>query len=126
MKAKGLAIILCTGAEDRLRYALGIGLAARTLEREVRILLAEKALSSVVASVDKGMGGGTGAGPPSEQRTVSFYLNQLKQMKAEIYACSASLRELGLEQDKLPPFFEGSVGLATFLSDAEGDQMLFV
>jgi len=136
MKTPGLAILFHSGSYDRVHYGLGVALAACALGREVKLLFSEGALSCIrgtktIEGSRKGECVGQSQSTSEElaagdTRPIREYLTQLKEMGAEIHACSASMSLLGLDLGDLPDQVNGIVGLATFLCDAEGSQLLFV
>ena len=133
---RGLAVILHSGSYDRVYHGLSIALTALGTGREVRLLFTYWALEylrrgqspslcldaegeSHRAFIENSIAQG-------HMKEVSRLLADAKQIGAKIYACVSSMAFLNIARDELIDEVDASTGIATFLVQAEEDQILYV
>ncbi len=131
-----LSIIVFSGTEDKLIPLGVISQAAAALGYEVKIFATGWALlrllkrpaeptwpkefESMVPALAKGM---QAANVPSWVEM----LKQAKSMGAKVYACSMMAQVMGLKKEDFDPaLVDDVVGVTTFLTEAEGGQVLFI
>ena len=133
---KGLAIIFHSGSFDRIHHGLSIALTASVLGRKVRLFFTYWALEYLrggklpILSLDKEgenhksvIENNLGKG---HMQKISELLSQTKQMGARLYTCVSSMALLNIARDELIDEVDESAGMATFLTQIEEDQILFI
>ncbi len=133
---KGLVIIFHSGSFDRIHHGLSIALTASVLGRNVRLFFTYWALEYLrrgklpILSLDK-----EGENHKSvvenniekgHMQKISDVLSQTKQMGAKLYTCVSSMALLNIARDELIDEVDESAGMATFLTETEEDQILFI
>ncbi|MGC9072149.1 MAG: DsrE/DsrF/DrsH-like family protein [Acidilobus sp.] len=131
-----LSIIVFSGTEDKLIPLGVIAQGAAAMGYEVRVFVTGWALlrflknpaqptwpkefEHLVPSLAKGM----------ESIKAPSWVDMLKQAKsmgAKVYACSMMAQVMGLKKEDFnPELVDDVVGVATFLQESEGGQMLFI
>jgi peroxiredoxin family protein len=131
-----LSIIVYSGTEDKLIPVGVIAQGAAALGYEVQIFVTGWALlrflkksaqptwpkefESMVPALAKGM----------QANRVPSWVDMLKEAKSmgtKVYACSMMASVMGLKKEDFDPsLVDDVVGVATFLQEAEGGQMLFI
>ena len=131
-----LSIIVFSGTEDRLLPVGVISQGAAAMGFEVRIFVTGWALlrflkrpaqptwpkefESMVPALAKGL---ESVKAPSWMDMI----RQAKAMGAKVYACSLMAQVMGLKKEDFDPtLVDDVVGVATFLQEAEGGQVLFI
>lgn len=130
-----LSMVVCSGTDDRLEAAAILIGGAAAIGRPVNVLLQFWALDAFRAGrIDLDHGLGPDAGGPAA-RTVrergrlpwAETLRQAKELgEVRIRACSNSLDLLGVERAEMDPLVDDVCGIASFLLEAEGGQIVFV
>lgn len=133
-----LSMIVCSGTEEKLLAASVIAGGVAALGSEVAVLLQFSALDAFRASrpdagrqspadtleADEPVASESGA------LSVPAWAETLRQSKAmgtlTIHACSASMDELGLDPSDLDPVVDGVSGIASFLIQADGGELIFI
>jgi peroxiredoxin family protein len=135
-EAKGLAIIFHSGSFDRIYHGLSIALAALALGRKVRLFFTYWALEYLkrgklpILSLDKE--GETYKTiienniEKGHMKKISELLTQAKEIGAKLYTCASSMALLNIARNELIDEVDESAGIATFLTDTDGDQILFI
>ena len=131
-----LSIILFSGTEDKLHAAATIAAGAAAMDRPVNILLQYWALDAFRADrIAKDHGLAYDAARPRFNEPVERvgeipWLETFRMAKElgeiSILACAGSLEVLGIDVTTLDPLVDSSGGIATFLTAAEGGQILFI
>lgn len=135
-KIKGLGIIFHSDSFDRIYNGLSIAATALALEQEVKFFFtywsltylkknqpselildkeAEKHRSILESAIEKG-----------HIQEISKLLSLAKEMGADIYACSGSMSIRNIKNEDLIEDVDKVMGLATFLTDIENYQVLFI
>ena len=133
---KGLGIILHSGSFDRIYNGLSIAATALALEQDVKFFFtywsltylkkdqpleiildeeAEKFRPILEKAKEKG-----------QIQEVSKLLSLAKEMGAEVHACSGSMSLRDIKKEDLIEDVDKIMGLATFLTDIEDYQILFI
>lgn len=133
-----LSMVVCSGTDDRLEAAAILIGGAAAIGRPVNVLLQFWALDAFrSAQIDMDHGLGRDAGEPAA-RTVrerapggrlpwAETLRQAKELgEVRIRACSNSLDLLGVDRAEMDPLVDDVCGIASFLLEAEGGQIVFV
>lgn len=133
---KGLAIIFHSGSYDRLYHGLSLALAASALGRQVRLFFTYWALGCMKKNepssfnldreaqahqeiIDKNIKAG-------HMHQLAEFFSQAKQLGVRFYACTQSMGLLNISRDELVKEIDKSMGITTFLTEACGDQLLFI
>ncbi|MGC9112446.1 DsrE/DsrF/DrsH-like family protein [Acidilobus sp.] len=131
-----LSIIVFSGTEDKLIPLGVVSQGAAALGYEVRVFVTgwamlrflrkpaqptwPKEFEAMVPQLAKGM----------QMNNVPSWLDMLKEAKnlgAKIYACSMMAQVMGLKKEDFDPsLIDDVVGVATFLQEAEGGQVIFI
>ena len=131
-----LSIVLFSGTADKLHAAATLAAGAAAMDRPVNILLQYWALDAFRAdriAADHGLAFDSGA--PGSSRPVAGtaaipWLETFRMAKelgeVSILACAGSLEVLGIDATTLDPLVDDAGGIASFLSAAEGGQVLFI
>jgi peroxiredoxin family protein len=133
---KGLGIIFHSGSFDRIYNGLSIAATALALEQDVKFFFTYWSLSYLKKDqpseiiLDK---------EAEEHRLIlekainkgqiqefSNLLSLSKEMGAKVYACSGSLAIRNIKNEDLIEDVDKVMGLATFLTDIEDYQVLFI
>ncbi len=133
-----LSLVLFSGTDDRLQAAAILAGGAAALGRPVNVLLQFWALE---AFRRERAGAGPRLAPEAGDEGDQLvreraphgrldWLETFRQAKelgeVTINACSASMDLLALDQSKLDPVVDGTIGVATFFMQAEDGQTLFI
>jgi peroxiredoxin family protein len=130
-----LSMVVCSGTDDRLEAAAILIGGAAAIGRPVNVLLQFWALDAFrAARIDLDHGLGRDAGEPAarivRERGRLPWAETLRQAKelgeVRIRACSNSLDLLGVERAEMDPLVDDVCGIASFLLEAEGGQIVFV
>jgi len=131
-----LSIVLFSGTDDKLHAAATLAVGAVAMDRPVNIILMYWALDAFRADrIAKHHGLSYDAARPRFDEPVGRigeipWLETFRQAKEigelTILACSGSLEVLGIDVSALDPLVDSSGGIATFLTAAEGGQVLFI
>jgi peroxiredoxin family protein len=131
-----LSIVLFSGTQDKLHAAGTIAAGAAALGRPVNILLMYWALDAFRADrIDHDHGLAYDAARPRPNEPVTAltdipWLETFRQAKelgdVTFLACSGSLSTLGIGSSALDPMVDAAGGIASFLAEAEGGQILFI
>jgi peroxiredoxin family protein len=132
----GLSMVLFSGTTDKLHAAATIVAGAAAMGRPVNVLLQYWGLDAFRADrIDSDHGLAFDAMTPGSSRLVAGaadipWLETFRMAKelgdVTIQACSGSLETLGFKADRLDELVDGPCGIATFLTAAEGGQILFI
>ena len=130
-----LSIILYSGTEDKLIPVGVIGQGAAALGMDVQIFVTgwammrftkkasepvwPKEFEHMVPALIEGM---KKANAPSWMEM----LKEAKSMGAKIYVCSLMATIMGLKKEDFNDLVDDIVGVATFLQNAEGGQVIFI
>jgi peroxiredoxin family protein len=123
-----LAIVLCSGTDDRLTGAAVLAVGAAVMERPVEILLQFWALDAFRADrITKDHGVSPEAGVEGraawDRRDGQHWSEMLRQAKefgdVSIHACSLSMETLGITQEDLDPLVDDVEGIAAFIASAD-------
>ncbi len=131
-----LSLVLFSGTADKLHAAATLAAGASAMGRPVNILLQYWALDAFrvdrIAS-DHGLAfdaGAEGSSKPVRGASGIPWIETFRMAKelgeVTIQACSGSLETLGLDEGRLDDIVDGPCGIAAFLLDAEGGQILFI
>ena len=133
---RGLAVILHSGSYDRIYHGLSVALTALAFGREVKVLFTYWALEYVKREGTPSLrldGEGENYRAVIEtniekghMKEISELLAGAKEIGAIFYGCVSSMVFLNITRDELIDEVDGSLGIATFLAEAEEDQILFV
>ena len=131
-----LSIIVFSGTEDKLLPVGVISQGAAAMGFEVRIFVTGWALLRFLKKPAQptwpkefeGMVPALARGLESVKAPSWMdMIRQAKSMGARVYACSLMAQVMGLKKEDFDPsLVDDVVGVATFLQDAEGGQILFV
>jgi len=131
-----LSIVLFSGTDDKLHAAGTLAAGACAMGRPVNVLLQYWALDAFRAdtiSCDHGLAYDSvrpGTRQPAAGSRAIPWLETFRMAKelgdVTIRACSGSLDTLGIDVGELDPLVDESGGIATFLLDAEGGQIVFI
>ena len=133
-----LSLVLFSGTDDRLQAAAILAGGAAALGRPVNILLqfwaldafrAERAADCPRLAPEAGRRGEHAVQVRAPEGRLNW-LDTFRQAKelgeVTINACSASMDLLAIDQAKLDPVVDGTIGVATFFMQAEDGQTLFI
>lgn len=133
---KGLAVIFHSGSYDRIGHGLSVSLAALALGREVSFFFTYWALEYLRrdrVSLFKFDTEGEAHRRIIEKNLkeghivkISEMLSQAKAMGARFYACTNSMGLLNITRDELISEVDKSMGVTTFLTEADTSQILFI
>ena len=136
MSDDSLSIVLFSGTADKLHAAATLAAGAAAMGRPVNILLQYWALDAFRADRIAGNRGlawdatADGTSRPVNGTAAIPWLDTFRMAKElgemSILACSGSLGVLNLDVTALDPLVDASGGIATFLTAAEGGQILFI
>lgn len=136
MDERGLGIIFHSGSYDRVYHGLAIALTASALGREVKMFFTYWALEHlrrerteslyldneaedhrgiVESNLEKG-----------HMRELSELLGDAKELRVKLYVCVSSMAFLNIARDELMDEVDESTGIATFLKETKGYQILFI
>lgn len=136
IQSLGLALILHSSDYDRIHHGLNLASAALALGRKVKFFFSYGALAYLkkVETPSLEVQG-------DEDALTQFLQTQLrregrnnmrelialtKQMGAVFYACTGSMALLNISRDELVDEVNKSMGITTFLTETEHDQLLFI
>lgn len=135
-RKNGLGIIFHSGSYDRLHHGISLALAALALGRDVKFFFTYWALEYLKKKqmpgfkldreakehkkiIDKNLERG-------HLQEISKLISQSKAMAAKFYACTASMGMLNISRDELIEEVDKSMGITTFLTEINSDQILFI
>ena len=126
--AQKINIVCVSGTHEKLQMAAMIASVAAATGDEVSVFFSMNALSHFIKGheVKPPVEGAFGAllaqdgVPPFKQ----LFAQAAELGDAKLLPCSMAMDLLKLTEDKLPPEFGPATGLTSFLSDAEGGQLL--
>ena len=131
-----LSIVLFSGSDDKLHAAATLAAGACAMGHPVNVLLQYWALDAFRADTitkDHGLAFDSvrpGARQPTAGSRAIPWLETFRMAKelgdVTIRACSGSLDTLGIDRGELDSIVDDTGGIATFLSDAEGGQIVFI
>jgi peroxiredoxin family protein len=131
-----LSLVLFSGTADKLHAAATLAAGASAMGRPVNVLLQYWALDAFRRErieTDLGLACDAmadGSSRPVHGTSAIPWLETFRMAKElgelSIQACSGSLETLGVAAETLDPLVDGPCGIATFLSAAEGGQLLFI
>jgi len=122
------ALIVHSGAYDRVMYALSVATVALAMGMEVHMLFTYDGLRRLVKGHTDDLGEETG---PEMQKVIarrlargdmqplSQGLRDAKRMGLKVYACVAAMSNLSITRDELVPEVDEPAGLAMFLDLAK-------
>jgi peroxiredoxin family protein len=126
------ALIIHSGAYDRVSYALSLASVARAMGMEVHVLFTYGGLGRLVNGRTDEIGEET----PAELReiiqtgrakgtfpSITDSLTEAKKMGLKVYACVGAMANLNIARDQLVPEVDQVVGLAKFLQLCQGAAM---
>lgn len=130
-----LSIIVFSGTVDKLMSVGVLSQAAAALGKEVRLFVTFWGLMSFTKGEKPNIF-------PKEfenmapmlaesmktHNTPSWYemIIEAKNLGARVYACSLAAELMGIKREDMDPIVDDIVGAATFLTEAEGGQTLFI
>jgi len=131
-----LSLVLFSGTDDKLMAAATLAAGAAAMDRPVNVLLMFWALDAFRAdriATNHGLAYDAARPRPTEPvENVGAlpWLETFRQAKEigemTIRACSGSLDTLGLDPTELDPIVDSAGGIASFLMESEGSQILFI
>ena len=135
-KAKGLSVIFHSGSYDRVHNGLAVALTALAMGREARLFFTYWSLEHLKRSgrsplpLDAEAAEHRGVIEANlkkgHMKEIAELLRDAKQLGARIYACSGSMSILNIARDELMDQVDEIAGMASFLTEAEEDQLIFV
>ncbi len=135
-KSRGLAIILHSGAFDRLQHGLNIAQAALALGREVRLFFTYESLLYLKkdASAHFRLDGEDSFSAKNFQEKAGENIQEefkellraTKELGAKFYVCTNSMSILNIARNELIEEVDRTMGLTTFLLATAEDQILFI
>lgn len=136
MNRQGLGIIFHSGSYDRIYHGLSFALAGLALGRDVKLFFSYWALERMKKNATLDFGLDKEARSHNEildknireGHILKFgeLITQVKKMGGRIYACTSSMGILNIARNELIEEVEKSMGITTFLTEAEGCQLLFI
>jgi peroxiredoxin family protein len=130
------SLVLFSGTADKLHAAATLVAGAAAMGRPVNVLLQYWAIDAFRSDrIKEAHGLAYDAMVPGSSKPVDGvdaipWLEIFRMAKelgtVTITACGGSLDTLGLNAEQLDPIVDGSGGVATFLTAAEGGQILFI
>jgi peroxiredoxin family protein len=113
------SVVLRSGSAESFYEAVSFAAAARAQGKTVLLFLRGPALEAFVKD------------PPAQESGLSPSPDELLQEirakgKVHVYACSAWARRLGLDAPAAAARVDAVIGLAGFLSQAEGGAILYI
>ena len=133
---KGLGIIFHSGSFDRVYNGLSIAATALALEQDVKFFFTYWSLTHLKKDqpskiyLDKEAENFRPileeAKEKGQIQEISKLLSLSKEMGAKIYACSGSMSMRNIKKEDLVADVDKIMGLATFLTDIEDFQVLFI
>jgi peroxiredoxin family protein len=131
-----LSVVLFSGTADKLHAAATLIAGGAAMGRPVNVLLQYWALDAFRADRIESEHGlafdsqTPGSSVPIKGVAAIPWLETFRMAKelgeVTIQACSGSLQTLGLDEGRLDDIVDGPCGIATFLSAAEGGQLVFI
>ncbi len=130
-----VALIINTGSFERVSYALTVACMYAALGKEVAVLFTYGALFRLIKSRADEVGEETDSSirqrlkeglQKGSIRSVSEALNELKRFGGKIYACVAAMSFYDVVKDDLIDEVDGIIGIAAFLEEVKGAQILYV
>jgi peroxiredoxin family protein len=131
-----LSIVLFSGTDDKLHAAATIAAGAAAMGTPVSVLLMYWALDAFRADrIENDHGLAYDAARPRWKEPVEHvgdipWLETFRQAKelgeVTVRACAGSLATLGLDASTLDPLVDDAGGIAAFLAEADGGQILFI
>lgn len=132
----GLSLIFHSSCYDRIHHGLSLASAALALGRKVKFFFSYGALAYLskkkMPSLE-GHGDGDALVGFLETKLREEGRNNIgelialtKKMGAVFYACTGSMALLNISRDELVDEVNKSMGITTFLTEAEHDQILFI
>ena len=136
MQMKSLGIVFHSGSYDRVYHGLSFAVAALALGRPVKLFFTYWALEYLKKDALQTL-------PLDEEArshqmilkknienghivNIGELILQAKSMSGKFYACSASMGLLNIARDELIEAVDKSMGIATFLSETQDGQLLFI
>ena len=126
------ALIIHSGAYDRVSYALSLSLVALAMGMEVHVLFTYGGLKRLVNGHTDEMGEETSAEfseiihagrAKGTLSSISDSLTEAKKMGLKVYACAGAMANLNIARDQLIPEVDQVIGLAKFLQLCQGAAM---
>jgi peroxiredoxin family protein len=133
--ANKFSIIIFSGTTDKLMAAGVLSQAATALGDEVKVFVTFWGLQSFTKGEKKMLlpKEFEHMGPMFMQsmkahNVPSWYdmLKEAKELGAKVYACSMTCDLFGITREYLDPIVDDIVGAATFITESEGGQVLFI
>jgi peroxiredoxin family protein len=130
-----VSIIIFSGTTDKLMAAGVLSQAAAALGNDVEVFVTFWGLLSFTKGEKKMMlpkefehMGPMFMQSIKEHNVPSWYdmLKEAKELGAKIYACSMTCDLFGIGKDQLDEIIDDVVGAATFITESEGAQVLFI
>ena len=131
-----LSLVLFSGTDDKLMAAATLAAGAAAMDQQVNVILMFWALDAFRKDrIATAHGLAYAAARPRPNEPVENvgalpWLETFRQAKElgemTIRACSGSLNTLGLDPDELDPIVDSAGGIASFLMESEGSQILFI
>ena len=131
-----LSLVLFSGTDDKLMAAATLAAGAAAMDQQVNVLLMFWALDAFRTDrIATAHGLAYDAARPRPSEPVENvgalpWLETFRQAKEigemTIRACSGSLDTLGLDPTRLDPIVDSAGGIASFLMESEGSQILFI
>jgi len=123
-----LNIICVSGTRENLQMAAMFAATAAVSGSVVSVFLSMNALSYFVEDNQQTAPAEGEIGRLMEQKHVPPFEDLFRQAAAlgevKLYPCSMAMEVLGILDAQLLPYIEKPVGLTTYLSDIEGDQIM--
>lgn len=135
-KFQGLGIIFHTGSYDRVYHGLSFAISGLAMDCSVKMFFTYWALEYLkkgnekLVKLDsdgkenkKWIDNNRAAG---HMYDIAEYIDKIKTLEGEVFVCSGSMEMLNLKQEDLISSVDKIAGIATFLAETEGYQLLYI